>query len=107
MDPKFKAVSDLASLICSIANSVISATKPLSIASLSLILPLLPQIEVVAGEISLVPSEIGQLDAASAEALLAQVASQLQLENAKASAVVAASLQVITAGFSLASALKS
>lgn len=107
MDPKFKAVSDLASLICSIANTVLSAPKPLSIASLSLILPLLPQIEVVAGEIGLVPSEISQLDAPSLEALLAQVGSQLKLESAKASSVVAASLQVIASGFSLAAALKS
>lgn len=105
--PSFKALSDLVSMVCELINAVVAAPKPLTVASLSGLLPLLPQIEAFAMEAGDVPAELGELDEAEIEALLSQVGKVLSLSNAKAEAVVIGALKLLADGAELVKAIKS
>lgn len=105
--PSFKALSDLIVLLCELANAIAVAPKPLSIASLSGLLPLLPQIETLGGEAGQIPAELEELDEEEAESLLGQVGSTLSLSNAKAEAVVVEVLKVAVDVVELLKAIKS
>lgn len=102
----FKAVEDLVGLVAELANAVIAAPKPLTVASLSMLLPLIPQVEVLAGEIGDLGSQFSALTEAEGEALVLKVGSLLSLKDEHASAVVEASLKLAVAGLELISAIK-
>ena len=102
----FKSVEDLVGLIVQITNAVIAAPKPLTGASLSELLPMLPQIETVFGELSALPQELGAMTFAEGTALVGIVGANLKLTDAKAIAVINASLQLVASAVALATAIK-
>lgn len=103
----FKALSDLVQLGCELANAVVAAPKPLTVASLTGLLPLLPQIEALASEVGEIPSELGELDETEVEALLAQIGKVLSVGNDKAEAIVVEALKVAADVVELFKAIKS
>ena len=102
----FKSIEDLVGLLCGIASAVVAAPKPLTVASLGELLPLLPQIEAVVAELGDIPKEIGAMTFAEGTALVAIIASKLSVADAKAVAIINASLQLVQAGAALAAAIK-
>lgn len=106
-DPKFKALEDAVSLVAQLANAVIAAPKPLTVGSLSGLLPLLPQIEALAPEFSQILPELEEVDLAESEALLAEIVGAINVGDEKAKEVIAASLKLLVDGIELAKVLKS
>lgn len=106
-DQKFKGLSDLIGLVMSVAKLIVDAPKPLNLGSLSLIFPLLPQLEALSGEIGDIPSELKEVDSAEAEALLEQVIAGLPLDSdPKAKAIASAALKVVVDGFDLVKSIQ-
>ena len=104
--PSFKSLEDLVSLLTGVASAVIAAPKPLSVASLSELLPLLPQIEAVVAESGDLPSEVKAMTYGEGVALVGIIGAKLSVADAKAVAVIDASLKLVSAAMDLAAAIK-
>ena len=104
--PSFKSLEDLVGLISKVASAIIAAPKPLSVADLSVLLPLLPQMEQVLGELGDLPKEIGEMNYAEGSALVSIIAANLSVTDAKAISVINASLQLISSGIALVKAVQ-
>ena len=104
--PSFKSLEDLVGLVSKMASAIIAAPKPLSVSDLTVLLPLFPQIEQVLGELGDIPTELGEMNYAEGSALVAIVAANLSVADAKAIAVINASLQLISSGIALVKAVK-
>ena len=102
----YKSLEDLVGLLSGIAAAVIAAPKPLTVADLSQLLPLLPQMETVVGELGDIPAELKAMTYGEGTALVAIIASKLSVADAKAVAIINASLQLVQAGMALAAAIK-
>jgi hypothetical protein len=104
--PSFKALEDLVVLISSLARAVVAAPKPLQVADLSMLLPLLPSIEALAGELGDLPGELHDLDEEEAVKLVGVVAAHLSVPDAHAEAVIEASFKAAVAVLELGKAIK-
>lgn len=102
----YKSLEDLVSLMAGVASAVIAAPKPLTLSSLSELLPLLPQIELVVSELGDLPKEIGEMSFSEGTNLVGIIAAKLSVADAKAVAIINASLQLVAASMSLVSAIK-
>ena len=89
-----KPLQDLLSVAVQVANAVVAAPKPITLASLELLLPLLPQIEALSTEVSQIPTSLKELDAGDAENILTGLQQSLNLGATKAEAVALAGLKV-------------
>lgn len=105
-DPKYKGIEDLVSLVADVALAIIKAPKPLQVAELGLLLPLLPEMELAMSELGEIPSEIGSMSYEEGISLIGIIAAKLAVDEPKAVAVIGASLKMIAAGKDLLAAIK-